>query len=174
MASGVTSRTAGPVSAGRHNQAAPVLITQVNQRRLNHRMLVRNDAGHWLPGEVSTSRKYSRIAGPPRSSYSPRLARSETVTMPIRASLDGGTHGEDLIRDGCIGVRSHVRTLQNLPFLRVWRLDYHSGLFRRVSHAGERRNGFPPVLHSGLRVSWHHVNPQPFGQASRSRSCRGD
>src|SRR5882757_3167668 len=32
----------------------------------------------------SASRRNSTIAGPPRSSYSPRLARSETVRMPMR------------------------------------------------------------------------------------------
>src|SRR5260370_12017896 len=84
VASGVTSRRAGPVP--------PVVTTRQHPSRSHSSLKVDSINGRSSgirrgtasQGHDRISVKHCRIAGPPRSWYSPRLARSDTVTMPMR------------------------------------------------------------------------------------------
>jgi len=91
VASGVMSRRAGPVppvvtmseqpsvSANSINVAATKSVSSGTMREISVHSLVM-----CLP-------RYSRIAGPPKSSYTPCDARSETVTTPMRATTTATT-----------------------------------------------------------------------------------
>lgn len=87
VASGVTSRGAGPVPPvvmiRQHCSSSHILCISAAMICRSSET-IRYSGDH---GETSTSRRYSQIAGPPRSSYSPRLARSETVSTPIRTGI---------------------------------------------------------------------------------------
>ena len=87
VASGVISRRAGPVP--------PVVMTR-QQFCWSHISFKTSASCAGSSGTIRatgvqsqerTSDRYSWIAGPPRSSYSPRLALSETVMMPIFAVM---------------------------------------------------------------------------------------
>lgn len=84
VASGVTSRRDGPVppvvntsthrsSSHKHRSAESIRSTSSGTNTLT------GSHSLWIDSESQ-----STTAGPPRSSYSPRNARSDTVTMPIR------------------------------------------------------------------------------------------
>ena len=86
VASGVTSRGAGPVP--------PVVTTRQQPSAASFWMALAiawassaTTISRGVHGDASTSARYSRIAGPPSSGYSPRLTRSETVRIPIRAGI---------------------------------------------------------------------------------------
>ncbi len=83
VASGVTSRAAGPV---------PPVVTIRLQDSASSTMAAAiascssgTSLRSGLHSEIRTRSSQDSIAGPPRSSYSPRLARSETVSTPMMA-----------------------------------------------------------------------------------------
>src|SRR5262249_35020370 len=87
VASGVTSRGAGPV---------PPVVTTRQQFSLSHNSLSvcsikccssGINLGTASQGQERMSVKQSQMAGPPLSSYTPWLARSDTVKMPIRMGV---------------------------------------------------------------------------------------
>ena len=94
VASGVTSRGAGPVPPvvmTRQHPASSTSSTRVARISSGSSGMTRAAASQ---GEVRTSLRYALTVGPPRSSYTPWEARSETETMPMRATAAPGPSDE--------------------------------------------------------------------------------